>query len=111
MKRLLLTAALMLGMTTNAQAFTDSTEFADCHPLEDMAVALRGAGFRIQMVLDNTHIPNAGGQTLLLANTETTQWAMIAISPQFGNLACVIQEGVGFGEGSLQFIPTSGDPT
>lgn len=111
MKRLLVTAALMLSTTVQAQAFTDTTEFADCHPLEDVAVALRGAGFRIQMVLDNTHVPNGGGQTLLLANTETTQWAMIAISPQFGNLACVIQEGVGFGEGSLQFIPTSGDPT
>lgn len=114
MKSILLAGALALASCQPALAQdlhpmtdpTDQTQFTDCGPMDTLMPGMRDKGFQIQMVLNNEHMPNYGGQTILAANTETGQWALLAIAPQFENLVCVIQEGMGYEPGSLVFVPS-----
>ena len=93
MKTLALIAALM-GTSVAAQQGND---FRVCASVEDtMEILADDYGQSIQMILRNEMEPNAGGATVLFANTETGTWTMIVLSPTHPGLACAIQGGDGF---------------
>jgi len=102
--------AMALFATSCAPAYAN--EFNDCYSLEWLTERFAEENKNIQMVLENDGMPNPGGQTILVANTNTGEWSMFVIGPDYPDLACVVQYGEGYTAGSLHFIPSDeGDDT